>query len=615
MTRADVAPAPVGTDSAATPRRRIGARELAALLELPLPTEEQIQVIEAGPGPAVVIAGAGSGKTETMAARVVWLVANGLVSADAVLGLTFTRKAAGELGARIRRHLRAWARHLEPDARTLLLAAEPTVLTYAAYSGRLVADHALRLGLEPSTRLISPAVAWQLGDSAVRRFVGPLSDDIGTPPSVTNYILRLAGELADHLQTPETVIAFSEKALGHIDTLPIGSTRTSSAHPGKLADLVRSLNHRIELLPLVANFGADKARIGAVDFADQMVWAANLADVAEVREAERDKFRAVLLDEYQDTGHAQIELLSGLFDDGHLVMAVGDPFQSIYSWRGASAGNINRFADTFRHVDGSAATTFTLSTSWRNDRAILLAANEVACELRAAHPLATILHPGSTAADGEAVTARLPTVEDEAVWVAERMRAAWDAAATSAPGSERTAAVLVRRRTQIPLLAAALREAGLPVEIVGLGGLLTTPEVADIVATLHVLADYSSGPALLRLLTGSRWRIGPRDLVALSRRARRLANVDAAHRDRPSTDGVDAATGVGPVAAARTDDPVLNETGRRPRRDPGSIVEALDDLGDLGPVLTRRRRAAQRPVGGAAPSATPAQLAVARARG
>ena len=516
----------------------------------------------------MVIAGAGSGKTETMASRVVWLVANELVSPDAVLGLTFTRKAATELGARIRRHLRGWARQVEPEKRSDLLAAEPTVLTYAAFSGRLVADHALRLGLEPSTRLISPAVAWQLGDSAVRRFTGPLPDDIGAPSSVTNYVLQLAGELADHLQTPEAVIAFSQDALRHIDSLPVGTARSGSEYPTALRALVTSLKHRLELLPLVVNFRADKARIGAVDFADQMVWAARLAAVPEVRAIERERFRAVLLDEYQDTGHAQIALLSGLFDHGHQVMAVGDPFQSIYSWRGASAGNINRYADTFRRTDGGPAATFTLSTSWRNDRAILHAANEVATDLRAAHPLAVPLAAGAHAADGEVVAARLATVVDEADWVAEQVRAAWLAAGAAQPDRERTAAVLVRRRAQIPLLAGALRAAGLPVEIVGLGGLLTTPEVADVVATLHVLADYSSGPALLRLLTGSRWRIGPRDLVALSRRARVLANTTDPAVAGPVGDAVPSA---GPDAPPRP-----------PRRDPGSIVEALDDLGELG---------------------------------
>ena len=82
-------------------------------------------------------------------------------------------------------------------------------------------------------------MAWQLGDSAVRRFTGPLSDNIGTPPSVTNYVLQLAGELADHLQTPEAVIAFSEDALRHIESLPLGGNRSSSPYPLQLKPLVR----------------------------------------------------------------------------------------------------------------------------------------------------------------------------------------------------------------------------------------------------------------------------------------------------------------------------------------------------------------------------------------
>ena len=89
----------------------------------------------------------------------------------------------------------------------------------------------------------------------------------------------------------------------------------------------------------------------------------------------------MLLDEYQDTGHAQVALLRGLFGEGHPVTAVGDPFQSIYGWRGASAGNIGRFAATFPHADGSPATVFPLATSWRNDERILAAANVVAARL------------------------------------------------------------------------------------------------------------------------------------------------------------------------------------------------------------------------------------------
>src|ERR687884_1515935 len=129
---------------------------LATALGLPRPTDEQAAVIAAPLEPALVIAGAGAGKTETMAARVVWLVANGLVTPDRVLGLTFTRKAARQLGERVRARLRRLAGsglldRLDPSGqrRAAVLAGEATVLTYHAYAGRLVAEHALRLPTDP----------------------------------------------------------------------------------------------------------------------------------------------------------------------------------------------------------------------------------------------------------------------------------------------------------------------------------------------------------------------------------------------------------------------------------------------------------------------------------
>src|SRR5574342_625848 len=119
---------------------------------------------------------------------------------------------------------------------------------------------------------------------------------------------------------------------------------------------------------------------------------------------------------------------------------------------------------------------------------------------------------------------------DEAAWVAERVDATWQEWA-GRHGGRPTTAVLVRARSQIPALERALRERGLPVEVVGLGGLLDNPEVRDVVATLWVLADPAAGAALLRLLTGARWRIGPRDVVALYRRARAIAR-DRLNGDR-----------------------------------------------------------------------------------
>src|SRR5580698_11043840 len=133
---------------------RVGPAQLARLLRLPEPTSEQAAVIAAPLGPLAVIAGAGSGKSETMAARLVWLVANGLVRPDRVLGLTFTRKAAAEFADRVRSRL-ARLRRADLDGPNSVAETEdpfggdPVIGTYHAYAGRLVADNALREGLEP----------------------------------------------------------------------------------------------------------------------------------------------------------------------------------------------------------------------------------------------------------------------------------------------------------------------------------------------------------------------------------------------------------------------------------------------------------------------------------
>ena len=250
----------------------------------------------------------------------------------------------------------------------------------------------------------------------------------------------------------------------------------------------------------------------------------------------------MLLDEYQDTRHAQLTLLRALFGGGHPVTAVGDPCQSIYGWRGASAASLRRFAQHFRTAAGEPAPVLPLSTSFRNDELVLDVANDLSAELRGDVPLLTAAESNGP---GVVRAALLPTVLDEAAWLADQLAEVWH---DGEPG--RTVAVLCRRRAQFDLVARALRARGLPVEVVGLGGLLDTPEVRDVVSTLQVLADPTAGAALVRLLTGARWRIGARDLAALCRRARALAA-----RGRGDQAG---------VADAVAD---------------ASLVEALDDLG------------------------------------
>jgi len=513
---------PEPSDLKLADQMRYSARSIAGALGSPAPTAEQIAVIEAPMRPLLVVAGAGSGKTETMASRVVWLVANGYVEPDQVLGLTFTRKAATELAERIARRLRRlrhvgmWTPASEEDGAEVL-GGTPTVSTYHSYAGRLVREHALRLGVEPESRLLSEAAAWQFAAEVVERYDGPMDDVPFAASTVINAVVDLAGEMAEHLLVPTDLEELIDRFEARVRLLPKGASR-ARALPKVVADAVKSLKARRQVLPLVDGYLELKRSRDALDFADQMALAATLAQrFPDIGSMERQRFRAVLLDEFQDTSEAQLVLLRQLFVAvGELVSvtAVGDPNQSIYGWRGASATTLTRFSREF--ADGAGvADVLPLSISWRNDVAILSAANITSGPLRLKSTVdVEVLRPRADARPGRLLAARLLTTEAEAAHLAGWIARHWLDASARPTGV--SAAVLCRKRSQFGAVIDALEQAGLPVEVVGLGGLLSTPEVSDIVALLWVVQDPTRGDQLMRLLTGPLCRLGAADLGGLA---------------------------------------------------------------------------------------------------
>jgi DNA helicase-2/ATP-dependent DNA helicase PcrA len=353
------------------------------------------------------------------------------------------------------------------------------------------------------------------------------------PATVTGYVLALAGELGEHLVEPAAVRRHAAALAALLDRAPPGP-RQKAEPSQRYRRWLDAQRMRHALIPLVEAFGARKRAERALDFGDQLAIAARVAaEHPEVGTQERATYRAVLLDEYQDTGHAQRVLLRALFGaapgapagrDAPAVTAVGDPCQSIYGWRGASAGNLPRFRTDFPGPDGAPADEYGLLTSFRNPAEVLALANAVSAPLRAAPGAVGVgaLAAGPGAGAGDVRVALLPDVAAELDWLADAIAACWQAAADVGAESP-TSAVLVRRRADMDAVAAALRARDLPVEVVGLGGLLDTPEVRDLVSALRLVADSLSGPAAVRLLTGPRWRLGVADLAALWARARELA--------------------------------------------------------------------------------------------
>ncbi|WP_051191595.1 ATP-dependent DNA helicase [Microbacterium luticocti] len=541
----------------------------AALGQFP-PTDEQAAVIASPLQPALVVAGAGSGKTETMAARVVWLVANSLVRRDEILGLTFTRKAAGELAERIQRRLarlaeferRGLLAHL-PDlhasgaldvfgqmerrgagdrerhdaldrlaagvgaqpvpADTDALLHRPTVATYNSFADGIVREHAVRIGRDPEAVVLSESAAWLL----MRRVVLGSDDERlehldRSTRTIIDAALRIARDRVDNVVDLDQLAAFPAR-LRTVLTLPSENARTSVYK--EVRDAVACVDALEVLADLARDYDAHKRRLGVLDFSDQVAGARRIVREHPAVAAEiRDRYRVVLLDEYQDTSVVQTELLATLFADG-AVMAVGDPHQAIYGWRGASAGNLGGFAAAFSR--DRPCGTFALMTSWRNSSRVLDAASAVLAPLAtsAAVPVGR-LRPRPSAADGEVCIA----VEDDLDAEADRV-AEWFArvrAERAQAGRTTTGAVLFRSKKHMVRFGDALAARGIPHRILGLGGLLSTPEVVDVVSALRVISDPRAGSALIRLLAGPRWRIGLPDLRALADLARRLSRHDAA---------------------------------------------------------------------------------------
>lgn len=439
----------------------VSPEALADALGRPRPTDQQSALIAAPLEPMLVVAGAGSGKTETIAQRVVYLVANGFAQPEKILGLTFTNKAAGELGQRIRTRLRAIAAAGVGDheALTAVSTGQPTVSTYHSFAGQIIAEFGPLIGEEPAERVLSPTASWQLAREVVGRWDRDLDTDRG-PEQVTSDILALSSALADHLVSVELLDAELAAIVGRLTSAPPSPRQRKPVH-SSITSVIKQIADRRAIIPLVRAYHEAKRRAHAVDFSDQLYLAAQIVTTApQCGVLLRDRYPIVLLDEYQDTGHSQSVILRGLFGEptreaspeatapvpwrGHAVMAVGDPVQSIYAWRGASASNLPRFARDFPTRHGAPAPVHRLLISFRNDRSILDVANKVSEVVRRAPVPVGTLEPATTATAGAITAALLPTVLDEDEWLADRIEALWSA------GSARPSiAVLVRQRASM----------------------------------------------------------------------------------------------------------------------------------------------------------------------
>jgi len=474
-----------------------------------VPTDEQIPIIESPLAPAVVIAGAGSGKTETMSQRVLFLVANSIITPNQLLGLTFTRKAAGELAKRIKHRLRQLKKagllldHLDES--------ELTIATYHSYAGKVLADHAIRIGIDADADPIGEAAAWQIAFEEVSRYSGGDLPINGSTASVVQEVMDLSTGLAENDRSAEEIIDYTQKLLAQI-------SQFSDRQTVPVVEFKEELKQRLAILPIVAAFDNRRKESGLLTFNDHMSIAARLVSESksshsdDIGAIERGKYKVVLLDEYQDTSFNQIKFLSNLYGNNHPVTAVGDPNQAIYGWRSASSETLDTFSQSFN----SKAMRFNLLTTWRNDHAVLDLANVVIDQISTDKQIAK-LSARPNAKTGEVICAVYETQAQEGAEIAAYFATKWfDKERENLPADKKsTFAVLVRNRSQIDLIQSAFNELNIPTDVVGVGGLINTQEVAHIISLIRTLTMPESCTALMRLLTGPHLNLGARDLMAL----------------------------------------------------------------------------------------------------
>ena len=382
--------------------------------------------------------------------------------------------------------------------------AEVTVQTYNAFAAGIVRDHGLLVGVEPESGLLSEAQQWQL----------VLSCMDGLPPFealeirssyIVRSILAMAGSLADHLVGVSDVEAAADRVMSY----------------DKLDEkIIETAARRKELCRAVAAYLRAKEARSRIDFGDQITRAVDVLKLhPDIRAAYRERYPFVLLDEYQDTNVAQRKLLQELVGTGGAVTAVGDARQAIFAWRGATMYNLIGFPDDFPRTDGATYEPVSLSENFRSGAKVLAVANKVVepipPERRPGDPLRA--HPAN--GSGAVTLGLFPDERAEARWIASRCKEMHGKPASEGrpPTEWKDMAILVRRKAAMDALLDALDEFDVPVEVVGLGGLLKTPEVTEIVAWLRALETRPSANRwLARILLGPRWRVDFHDLSLLS---------------------------------------------------------------------------------------------------
>jgi DNA helicase-2/ATP-dependent DNA helicase PcrA len=420
---------------------------------------QQREAVETTEGPVLILAGAGSGKTRVITYRIAYLIENMGVMPESILAMTFTNKAAAEMGERVEKLVGG------------LSIAKPVISTFHSFCVRV-----LRRDIEALQ--IPSATPGQPPIGHTKKFV--IYDESDQQAVVKSVMKRLG--LDDKQLTPRTVLSRISWAKNHM--LDPQELYLQSADPKteKIAHLFEE--YRKEL-----------RKANALDFDDLLLEATRLLKTAApVREYYNRRFQYLLIDEYQDTNRPQYELMRMLAGSRHNVCAVGDEDQSIYSWRGADIRNILEFEKDFPE-----AKIVRLEQNYRSTENILQAASSVVANniRRKGKNLWTSRQGGTKIGYYEA-----PDGENEALFAADHIAKYLREAGRgeNSRGETPRAAVLYRTNSQSRLFEEAMRRYGLKYKVVGGFSFYERAEIKDMISYLKVIQNPDDTISVLRVI-------------------------------------------------------------------------------------------------------------------
>ena len=461
-------------------------------------TKEQLKAIRAPLEPALVLAGAGTGKTSVMAERAIWLIENENISPSEILGLTFTNKAAFELKTRIKDKLTNKNDFLEP-----------TISTYHSFALEILREYGLSIGIDSDLQMISETSRISLAFQTLLETKQNIKYLETSPKRIAQQIVLLDNQMSEHNLEKSEIIQYSEQIFGEI---------LATKPRVELTNLEKTLKQRIELANLVEEFRKQKIDSGLIDFSDQMRFVYQLVqNNPKIKEELRLNYKVVLLDEYQDTSVIQRMILVAIFDQGHPVTAVGDPLQAIYGWRGASVSNIDNFINHFPLKTGEKSNIYNLTSNFRSGIKILEHANSISKSLRDIHKAINVLVADKEDIGEVNIGLYETSFEESAEIVKQIKELIFDKKVRY-----EDIVVLSRNTKDLLPIYDQLIKNEIPATFSGKQDLADVPEVSEILAYLRILEDPTHNPSLVRILSGPRFEVNPKDLTLLAERAKSI---------------------------------------------------------------------------------------------